>query len=522
MIDERETVVLWFKRDLRTNDHAPLASLANFRGTVIPLYIVEPEYWEHNDCSFMQWHFLRDSLLELNNELIKYGLPLIYRSGKATEVVEDIAKMYNLKSIIAHEETGNEWTYKRDIEVKKWAENRNVKFKEHPTNGVFRKLNSRDGWKAKRARRMSKGLHEKPAKLGYPSNLEPGEIPVTPVKFKNQNDAGNLQGGSVAAHEVLKSFIEERHKGYSKSISSPLTAEVHSSRLSAHLTWGTISSREIVHRIKAVRDLAHENPKLVNKGDLAAFCSRLAWRCHFIQKLEDQPSIEHACMHGAFEDVRPKHGNQNMLKAWSVGSTGFPMVDACMRFLRHNGWINFRMRAMLSSFASYNLWLDWREFGPHLARSFIDYEPGIHFSQLQMQSGVTGINTWRIYNPVKQSVDNDPEGIFIRRWVPELKNVQLNHIHEPWKMDVCTQKKTKCTIGEDYPEPIIDHQTSGREARLKLGQVAKSDGYAETKKKVLTKHGSRSSRRRSGKRNEPSKQLDLLKINQIKNISKKN
>ena len=181
------------------------------------------------------------------------------------------------------------------------------------------------------------------------------------------------------------------------------------------------------------------------------------------------------------------------------------MVDACMRFLKQNGWINFRMRAMLSSFASYNLWLDWREFGPHLARSFIDYEPGIHFSQLQMQSGVTGINTWRIYNPVKQSVDNDPEGIFIRRWVPELKNVQLNHIHEPWKMDVCTQKKTKCIIGEDYPEPIIDHQTSGREARLKLGQVAKSDGYAETKKNVLTKHGSRSSRRRSGKRNEPSK-----------------
>ena len=521
MIDERDTVVLWFKRDLRTNDHGPLASLANFSGIVIPLYIIEPEYWKQNDCSFMQWHFLRHSLRELNNQLIEYGLPLVYRFGKATEVFEDIAKRCNLKSIIAHEETGNDWTYKRDIEVIKWAKNRNVIFKEHPTNGVFRKLNSRDGWKAKRARRMSKGLHEKPTKLGYRSSLEPGEIPITPVKFKNQNYARNLQGGSIAAHEVLKSFIEDRHKGYSKSISSPLTAEVHSSRLSAHLTWGTISSREIVHCIKAVRDLAYENPKLANKGDLAAFCSRLAWRCHFIQKLEDQPSIEHACMHGAFEDVRAKHGNENMLKAWSAGSTGFPLVDACMRFLKQNGWINFRMRAMLSSFASYNLWLDWREFGPHLARSFIDYEPGIHFSQLQMQSGVTGINTWRIYNPVKQSIDNDPEGIFIRRWVPELKNVQFNHIHEPWKMDVCTQKKNKCIIGEDYPKPIIDHQTSGREARLKLGQIAKSDGYAEIKKKVLTKHGSRSSRRRIRKRNQPNKQLDLFKIGQIKNISTK-
>ena len=510
MIRERETVILWFKRDLRTNDHCPLASLANFQGTVIPLYIIEPEYWKQKDCSLMQWNFLKDSLRELNNELIEFGLPLVYRFGKATQIFEDIAKRCNLKSIIAHEETGNLWTYKRDIEVKKWAENRNVIFKEHPTNGVFRRLNSRNGWKEKRARRMSKSLCEKPTKIGYRSNLEPGEIPITPVKFKNQNCAGNLKGGSVAAHEVLKSFIENRHKSYRKSISSPLTAEVHSSRLSAHLTWGTISSREIVHCIKAVGDLARENAKLVNKGDLAAFSSRLAWRCHFIQKLEDQPSIERTCMHGAFEDVRAKDGNKKFLEAWSAGSTGFPLVDACMRFLKQNGWINFRMRAMLSSFASYNLWLDWREFGPHLARSFIDYEPGIHFSQLQMQSGVTGINTWRIYNPVKQSIDNDPEGVFIRRWVPELKNVHLNHIHEPWKMDVDTQKNYKCVIGKDYPDRIIDHQTSGREARLKLGRIAKSDGYAEIKKKVLKKHGSRSPRGLIRKKNEPNEQLYLF------------
>ena len=160
-------------------------------------------------------------------------------------------------------------------------------------------------------------------------------------------------------------------------------------------------------------------------------------------------------------------------KAWKEGLTGYPFIDACMRSLNHNGWITFRMRAMLVSFASYDLWLDWRKTGHHLAQSFTDYEPGIHYSQLQMQSGVTGINTFRIYNPVKQSIEHDNNGTFIKKWVPELKNLHSSFIHEPWKMDPTTQKNNNCILGKDYPNRIVIHEEAIKFARNEIKKILK-------------------------------------------------
>ncbi len=134
---------------------------------------------------------------------------------------------------------------------------------------------------------------------------------------------------------------------------------------------------------------------------LSALGSRLRWRSHFAQKLHDQPAIEHDNMCRAYDVLRTDH-DAAKLDAWARGCTGFPMVDACMRSLLHSGWLNFRMRAMLVSFACYDLWLDWRPLAPILARCFLDYEPGIHYPQLQMQAGTTGMNALRIYSATKQ------------------------------------------------------------------------------------------------------------------------
>ena len=211
-----------------------------------------------------------------------------------------------------------------------------------------------------------------------------------------------------------------------------------------------------------------------------------------MQKLESEPAIEFHAFNRSCDDLRS--GNEltsERLTAWQNGVTGYPFVDACIRSLKARGWINFRMRAMLVSFASYHLWLDWRHFKDWLACQFIDYEPGIHISQIQMQSGLTGINTLRIYNPVKQGQDHDSNGIFIRRWVPELRSVQDSYIHEPWKMPDLKQVEAKCRLEKDYPFPIVDHREAVRHARARFTELRKRDDYWSCAKEVMQRHGSR-------------------------------
>jgi deoxyribodipyrimidine photo-lyase len=251
---------------------------------------------------------------------------------------------------------------------------------------------------------------------------------------------------------------------------------------------------EVVQRTRARQRALVEGPGVTAAGwprALEAFLSRLHWHCHFIQKLESQPSIEHLELHPATRGLR--RSDPQRLAAWCEGRTGIPFVDACMRALRASGWINFRMRAMLLSFASHHLWMDWRDSGQHLARQFVDYEPGIHWSQCQMQSGTTGINTIRIYNPLKQGLDHDPEGLFLARWLPELAGVPPAWRHQPWRMDPATQAASHCRIGSDYPAPMVDPATAAREARERLWALRRHGDFAATAAAIQKRHGSRRS-----------------------------
>ncbi|MCR9270259.1 MAG: DNA photolyase family protein [Hyphomonadaceae bacterium] len=481
--------IVWFKRDLRTHDHRALVQAAR-RGPVLPLYIAEPEYWQLPDASGRQWAFVAESLEELRQDLARLGQPLVVRTGDVVEVLERARRQLGPIALWSHEETGNGWTYQRDLRVVDWARQAGVEWTEVRQSGVIRRLKSRNGWAKRWDAFMAEPEAAAPRALAPLPNLPLGEIPTAQdLDLASDPCPGRQRGGRAAGLETLQSFLHVRGAPYRKAMSSPSAGAEHCSRLSPHLAWGTLSMRETAQAGWArQRQLKADGIKGGWRGSMSSFQGRLHWRDHFTQKLEDEPEIEVCNLHAACNGLRPREPDAARLEAWCKGETGLPFVDACMRALNATGWMNFRMRAMLMAVSSYHLWLDWRQPGEHLARQFTDYEPGIHWPQVQMQSGTTGINTIRIYNPVKQGHDQDPDGAFIRRWLPELAGVPEAHIHEPW-----TWEGAGGVLGKVYPMPIVDHLEAARSARQKVWAVRKGSGFRQTANAIQDKHGSRKS-----------------------------
>tara|TARA_Y100001933_G_scaffold34484_2_gene29412 strand:- start:2236 stop:3780 length:1545 start_codon:yes stop_codon:yes gene_type:complete len=511
--------VVWFRRDLRTEDHQPL-SLAAKGGHCLPLFIADDAIWRAPDASPNQWGFVAESLAELRHALAGVGLPLIIRYGNSLEIFKQLHRTVGVSAVYSHRETGNQISRSRDNNIRMWLESQGIPWNQSVVGGVIPDMRSRDGWSTRWEQTMRRPILKSPPPntLANP-RIETGEIPAA-KQITGQDSLMQFRqpGGRQAGLGLLESFLERRGMRYHREMSSPLSAEQSCSRLSAHLTYGTLSMREVAQRLRQQQRYFRGLSK-IDRGTwlsaLRAFDARLHWHCHFIQKLEDDPQFEFDSVHSG-ADALERTRDVNLLTQWTNGETGFPFIDACMRFLRAHGWINFRMRAMLASFAAYHLWLDWRSSGLVLACLFTDYEPGIHWNQMQMQSGTTGINAPRIYNPVKQSYDQDPTGDFIKKWVPEMNPVPLEHVHEPWKMDDALQHQCGCVIGKNYPRRIVDHVKAARRAREAIAKMRNGDGFQQEANQILERHGSRKRRSRQksanqkqNKKNHSQMKLDL-------------
>lgn len=502
--------LLWFKRDLRVHDHAPLCQAAA-QGPVLAVYVYEPVVIHAPDYAVQHLNFTNECLQELQTQLQALGIPLIFRHGEMCEVLQNLHQDTGFEALWSHEETGNRITYQRDLRVARWCRAQGVAWHESPNNGVVRRLKNRDDWTQHWLTRMalsplappepqhSSWVVSQDPRAGSPQTLSStGLLSAQALGLKGQDKTQRLRGGHRAAQALLNSFMDSRAEDYRFGMSSPMSAQQACSRLSPYISFGVVSMRMVVHALGLAR--AHwqsvpidHRPRGMLPG-LKAFESRLHWHCHFIQKLESQPDIEHRNLHRAYDGLRTEP-DAALLAAWTEGRTGVPMVDACMRMLLATGWINFRMRAMLMSFSSYHLWQDWKEPALHLAREFLDYEPGIHYPQVQMQSGTTGINTIRIYSPTKQALDQDPEGEFIRLWCPELKRVPTAYLAEPWTMPDTLQQHLGVVIGRDYPAPVVDVAQAGRFARDTMwalrGEQKRTTQFRAQTQEILAQHASR-------------------------------
>ena len=467
------TALVWFKRDLRLHDHAPLAEAQRFERT-LAVYVLEPEWLHSPECDPRHVAFALSCLAQLQTDLAAIGLPLIVRVGSVLQVLGDLHRESAFTHLFSHEETGPGWSYTRDRAVAGWCRQLNVQWTQWPQTGVVRQLRTRSGWAAAWARRMNApqvrlagGFKAVPG----PTTSAAAALPTLRSLGLALPDAAEPAAGEHAALATLDSFLAGRGRDYRQALSSPLSAAQACSRLSAHLAFGTVSMR-CVHQATEATIRTTDDPGLAHA--LRSFGGRLRWHCHFMQKLEDEPAIEWRNFSRSHDGLRPGDGlcetpwNREVFEAWCRGRTGYPMVDACMRQLCATGWINFRMRAMLVSFAAYHLWLHWREPGLFLARQFLDFEPGIHWSQMQMQSGTTGINTLRIYSPAKQARDHDPQGSYVRRWVPEIDTPA-------------------------YARPVVDEREALATAKQRLYGLRKAADVRAEADAIQHKHGSRKS-----------------------------
>lgn len=485
----QETVnIVWFKKDLRLTDHAPLSDAVKSGLPVLLLHFFEPSLMTAADSDQRHWRFIYESVEEIKAKLFQQQIHFFSLHAEVVPVLQTLLTQFDIHTIYSHEETGNAISYGRDKAVNVFCKQNRIHWKEYSTNGIIRGLKNRSTWSEQWTETMTADVIAIPL-----SAIQSVQLPASfnklfatatlPQTIRTKNPLFQ-PGGETTAWRYLSSFLNERCTTYSKHISKPEESRKSCSRISPYLTYGNISMNQVYQAtLQAIAETSYKRP-------LQFFIARLHWHCHFIQKFESECRMEFENLNRGFDAIRTDI-NELYVAAWKNGVTGVPLIDACMRCVTQTGYLNFRMRSMLASFLTHHLWQPWQVGATHLAKQFLDYEPGIHYPQFQMQAGTMGVHTIRIYNPVKQGKEHDPYGLFIKKWVPELANVPVEFIHEPWQMSEMEQQLHTIQLGIDYPLPIIDVQKAAAFARKHLWDAKKTAAVNTENKRVLKVHTKR-------------------------------
>jgi deoxyribodipyrimidine photo-lyase len=440
--------LLWFRRDLRLRDHPALVRAAQ-RGSVIPVFILDPSLLHHPETGSARVSFMLECLRSLDQELRQRGGYLILRYGQPEQVLPELVRQTGADGVYALEDIERVYGRVRDYRINQVFEREQLRIRWFDCPGLIKDLIEYPSYRDLWFQGMRAPILPIPKEISTPSAIHTEPIPTLKDLGLASDGKPIPEGGSAAAHRLLEHFLNNSLTRYHWQLSYP-AADI-TSRLSPYLKFGVISVREA---IQAAYQVLPSTDYRVQRS-VHQFVARLRWRDGFDQRYFYLPQLELQSLYKGFDETQQEPENfPTLYQAWCDGLTGFPLVDASARCLQATGFLNFRTRALHSSFLTNLLNIDWRFGALHYMRHLIDGETCIDHYQHQMQAGITHCvdKRWtRIYNPEQRGVDRcDPDADFIRRWIPELRDVPPEYLGSPWETSLFKAK--------DYPERMIDYK----------------------------------------------------------------
>ncbi|MEM1161237.1 MAG: FAD-binding domain-containing protein [Pseudomonadota bacterium] len=463
--------IVWFRRDLRITDHAPLLR-AVAEGIALPLYIADPAYWGQPQTSARQWRFTARALSALRSQLAVLGAPLAVRVGPPIEVFEQLRSTSNGVTLWSHRGAETPYARTRDQAVSEWAAERDIPWNIFDAPGY-----SPDSpWLEQMA------AETLPApEMMIAHGVLPGKIVSERILYLDDDDCADVPAGPLPARQTLLQFLNGGAEHYQTARRSRQLADGPFPRLSAHRALGTISDREAW---QMARD-ALEGAESGAASSLKHFMGRLSWRRRFYDLSKSVPAPLPSALEALWPEARDV---ADRLDAWAAGKTGFPVIDAAMRCLSATGWLPDQSRFQATRFASLILQIPPDQVGQIFAQRTTDYWPESFFPNLYAATGAWG-GPVRLPDPVSIATSADPDGAFIREWVPELGSVADTHLAAPWEMSDEEQSEAGVIIGNDYPGPIVELGSALNDARTRLDTLFAAPDYPSERAALLSHLG---------------------------------